>query len=147
MKSSRSNKWEIKKQLDEANTCLNVLKDTMSALQRGKNKFVFGAMEAERTARNGWGRALKCATILDEEKVALKEKIKDMEFNQTKVHASSIDVKNELTTASEKVVGMESELSKMKTKIEEYESEKIRLSVSLEIERGRNNDLLKQLES
>ena len=102
MKSSKSNKWELKKQLDEANNCLTVLKDTMSALQRGKNKLVFGAMEAEKSARNGWGRALKCASNLDEERVALKEKIKDVEFNHTKINESTFDVKKDLNVATEK---------------------------------------------
>lgn len=147
MKSSKSNKWELKKQLDETNNCLNLLKDTMCALHRGKSKFVLGAIEAEKTARNGWGRALKCATILDEEKVALKDKIKDLEFNHHKVHESSVDVKKELILASDKAQAMEMEISKMKMKIEEYENEKIRSSVALEVERGRNNEMLRQLES
>jgi len=147
MKSSKSSKYDFRKQLEETNSYVNVLKGTLSALQRGKDKFVFGAMEAEKTARNGWGRALKCANDLDEEKVALKENIKDLEFNHTKVHESSVDVQKELSTAAEKVHGMELELSKMKMKIEECENEKIRSSVALEIERGRNNEMLKQLES
>jgi chromosome segregation ATPase len=147
MKSSKSNKWEIKKQLDEANNCLNILKDTMSALHRGKSKFVFGAMEAEKSARNGWGRALKCAATLDDEKIALKERIKDLESHHTKAHENSNDLKSVLTATNEKLQAMETELGNYRAKVDEFENENIRASVALEVERARNNEMLRQLEA
>ena len=122
-KPSKANKWELKKQLDAVNQSLKKVKSTTNSLMRTKNKFVDGALEAEKTAKSGWLRALNQARQLDEERKRLKEQMKRMEQDNSIIKDSAKDTQRELNLSREKMKNMEAEMEVMRSKLSGAERE------------------------
>jgi hypothetical protein len=80
---SKASKWELKKQLDDANNALKILKNTTNLLIRGKNRLVMGAHETEVTMKNCFVKALNQARRLDEDRRNYKEIMKKIELKSS----------------------------------------------------------------
>jgi len=63
-----SKQMDLDQQVAAGNKVIKRLKDTLTALTKGKNEFVHSAVESEKSARNGWAQALETAQLLDEDR-------------------------------------------------------------------------------
>eukprot|EP00957_Ditylum_brightwellii_P101039 7700607-Ditylum_brightwellii.AAC.1 len=70
---------------------------------RGKNDLVIGAIEAEKTARSSWARALQRVQEMDNERNLLKKYIRQCEVDTVTLKDNFKDTKRELQQKDEKL--------------------------------------------
>ena len=145
-KVSKANKWELKKQLEASTVAVRRLKDTLNQLHKGKNKFLAGAVEAERTARAGWARALHKAKELDDDRTALKKFAKKAEAEAVILRDETKDARRELGQSSEKVRSLEAELGPLREKLAAAEKGHTEKSIALAAAEARAEEVSKQAE-
>ena len=68
------------------------LKNTLSAVLDAKKQLVSGAIDAEKTARVGWSRALQSARDIDADRDTIKSKVKQLEADRQIWKDTSKDV-------------------------------------------------------
>jgi len=145
-KVSKANKWELKKQLEASTVAIRRLKDTLNQLHKGKNKFLAGAVEAERTARAGWARALHKAKELDDDRTALKKFAKKVEAEAVILRDETKDARRELGQSAERVRSLEAELGPLREKLAAAEKGHTELSIALAAAEARAEEVSKQAE-
>jgi len=116
-----SKQMDLDQQLAAANKVITRLKDTLTALAKGKNDFVHSAVESEQSARNGLAQALETAQLLDEDRGFFKQKVKQLEVD-------NIIWKENLRN----------EIGGLKEKLAEAENAGTQAPIALEIEKARN---------
>uniref|UniRef100_A0A7S4JBW0 Kinesin motor domain-containing protein n=1 Tax=Odontella aurita TaxID=265563 RepID=A0A7S4JBW0_9STRA len=144
--SSGVKQWELKKKLDVANDSIKHLKTKMNQLLRGKNRFVNGAVDAERTARAGWERALHTAKIMDEERSALKKNISQLEADNTSLSDGAKDMERDLGLSEEKVARLEEQIDPLREKLAAAEKAHTEASIALAVLEAKSEESAKQAE-
>lgn len=144
--SSGVKQWELKKKLEVANDSIKHLKASMNRLLRGKNKFVNGAVEAERKARTGWERALHTAKIMDEERGALKKSIGQLEEDNTRLSDGAKDMERDLGLSEEKVARLEEQINPLREKLAAAEKAHTEASIALAVLEAKAEETAKQAE-
>lgn len=145
-KASITNKWELKKQLEERSETVKVLKSTLHQLMKGKNKHVTSTIETEKTTKRSWAKAVHIAKECDGERQKLKESIKEKEVESTTMKEEKKDKIRELNSSEEKVSSLESELVALKTKFDASIREHTEACIALEVEKTRCQEAEKNTE-
>lgn len=98
-----SKQMDLDQQVAAGNKVIKRLKDTLTALTKGKNEFVHSAVDAEKSARNGWAQALETAQLLDEDRGFFKQKVKQLEVDNTIWKDNAKDTMRELSLSEDKM--------------------------------------------
>merc|ERR1711937_487927 len=120
------------------------LKDTLTALTKGKNEFVHRAVDAEKAARNGWAQALETAQLLDEDRGFFKQKVKQLEVDNTIWKDNAKDTMRELSLSEDKMQNLRNEIEELKEKLHEAENAGTQALIALEVEKARNEESERQ---
>ena len=142
--SATSARWELKKQLEASTALIKRLKDMANELKKGKNKFVAGAVEAERTARAGWARSLHKCKELDDDRTALKKFAKKKEEEAIILRDDAKDARRDLDISAEKVRSLEGELTLLREKLTAAEKAHSEINIALAVAEARVEEASKQ---
>jgi len=145
-KLSSCKQWEYKKKLDDAIKSIKNLKDTLNSLMRGKNDLVIGAIEAEKTARSSWARALQRVQEMDNERNLLKKYIRQCEVDTVTLKDNFKDTKRELQQKDEKLEIVEKELSELTEKLAKIERDYTEVCIKKNLFEVRSEEATKQAE-
>lgn len=135
-----SKQMEHEQQIAAANKVIKRLKDTLTALTKGKNEYVHRAIEAEKSARNGWASALETAQLLDEDRGFFKQKVKQLEVDNTIWKDNAKDTMRELSLSEDKMQNLRNEIDDLKHKLAEAENAGTQALIALEVEKARNKE-------
>jgi len=144
-KPSKANKWELKKQLEGANSTVRVLKSTLNELMKCKNKFVLSSIETEKVTKKHWGRAVYLAKELDTERQQVKAGMKQMEVDLATIQEEKKDQAREFSSSQERVVSLEADLNSLKEKLDKSMRNHTEASIALELEKARSAEAEKRL--
>ena len=123
------------------------LKNTLSAVLDAKKQLVSGAIDAEKTARVGWSRALQSARDIDADRDTIKSKVKQLEADRQIWKDTSKDSMRELGVAEEKIEALKDELEPLKEKLATTEQLKNEAMIAMEVTKARSEANLEQIES
>lgn len=135
-----SKQMEPEQQIAAANKVIKRLKDTLTALTKGKNEYVHRAVDAEKSARNGWASALETAQLLDEDRGFFKQKVKQLEVDNTIWKDNAKDTMRELSLSEDKMQNLRNEIDDLKHKLAEAENAGTQALIALEVEKARNKE-------
>jgi predicted nucleic acid-binding Zn-ribbon protein len=135
-----SKQMEPEQQIAAANKVIKRLKDTLTALTKGKNEYVHRAIDAEKSARNGWASALETAQLLDEDRGFFKQKVKQLEVDNTIWKDNAKDTMRELSLSEDKMQNLRNEIDDLKHKLSEAENAGTQALIALEVEKARNKE-------
>merc|ERR1711937_735156 len=135
-----SKQMDLDQQVAAGNKVIKRLKDTLTALTKGKNEFVHGAIDAEKAARNGWAQALETAQLLDEDRGFFKQKVKQLEVDNTIWKDNAKDTMRELSLSEDKMQNLRNEIEELKEKLAEAENAGTQALIALEVEKARNEE-------
>merc|ERR1712038_1908570 len=139
-----SKQMDLDQQVAAGNKVIKRLKDTLTALTKGKNEFVHRAVDAEKAARNGWAQALETAQLLDEDRGFFKQKVKQLEVDNTIWKDNAKDTMRELSLSEDKMQNLRNEIEELKEKLAEAENAGTQALIALEVEKARNEESEKQ---
>jgi len=139
-----SKQMDLDQQVAAGNKVIKRLKDTLTALTKGKNEFVHGAIDAEKGARNGWAQALETAQLLDEDRGFFKQKVKQLEVDNTIWKDNAKDTMRELSLSEDKMQNLRNEIEELKEKLAEAENAGTQALIALEVEKARNEESERQ---
>jgi len=139
-----SKQMDLDQQVAAGNKVIKRLKDTLTALTKGKNEFVHGAVDAEKSARNGWAQALETAQLLDEDRGFFKQKVKQLEVDNTIWKDNAKDTMRELSLSEDKMQNLRNEIEELKEKLAEAENAGTQALIALEVEKARNEESERQ---
>lgn len=142
--SAAAARWELKKQLEASTALIKRLKDLANELKKAKNKFVAGAVEAERTARAGWARSLHKCKELDDDRAALKTFAKKKEEEAVVLRDEAKDARRDLEHSVERVRSVESELTSLREKLTAAEKAHSEINIALAVAEARVEEASKQ---
>ena len=143
--SAAAARWELKKQLEASTALIKRLKDMANEFKPGKNKFVAGAVEAERTARAGWARSLHKCKELDGDRTALIKKFaKKKEEEAIILRDNAKDARRDLDISAEKVRSLEGELTLLREKLTAAEKAHSEINIALAVAEARVEEASKQ---
>lgn len=139
-----SKQMDLDQQVAAGNKVIKRLKDTLTALTKGKNEFVHRAVDAEKSARNGWAQALETAQLLDEDRGFFKQKVKQLEVDNTIWKDNAKDTMRELSLSEDKMQNLRNEIEELKEKLAEAENAGTQALIALEVEKARNEESERQ---
>jgi len=139
-----SKQMDLDQQVAAGNKVIKRLKDTLTALTKGKNEFVHRAVDAEKAARNGWAQALETAQLLDEDRGFFKQKVKQLEVDNTIWKDNAKDTMRELSLSEDKMQNLRNEIEELKEKLSEAENAGTQALIALEVEKARNEESERQ---
>lgn len=139
-----SKQMDLDQQVAAGNKVIKRLKDTLTALTKGKNEFVHSAVDAEKSARNGWAQALETAQLLDEDRGFFKQKVKQLEVDNTIWKDNAKDTMRELSLSEDKMQNLRNEIEELKEKLAEAENAGTQALIALEVEKARNEESERQ---
>lgn len=135
---------DLDQQVAAGNKVIKRLKDTLTALAKGKNEFMSRAIDSEKQARNGWAQALETAQLLDEDRGFFKQKVKQLEVDNTIWKDNAKDTMRELSLSEDKMQNLRNEIEELKEKLGEAEKAGTEALIALEVEKARNEESEKQ---
>jgi len=141
-----SKQMELDQQVAAGNKVIKRLKDTLTAITKGKNEFLHRAISAEKSARSGWAQALETAQLLDEDRGFFKQKVKQLEVDNTIWKDNAKDTMRELSLSEDKMQNLRNEIEELKEKLHEAENAGTQALIALEVEKARNQENEKQAE-
>jgi len=141
-----SKQMDLDQQVAAGNKVIKRLKDTLTALTKGKNEFVHRSIDAEKSARNGWAQALETAQLLDEDRGFFKQKVKQLEVDNTIWKDNAKDTMRELSLSEDKMQNLRNEIEELKVKLAEAENAGTQALIALEVEKARNEESERQQE-
>lgn len=141
-----SKQMELEQQVAAGNKVIKRLKDTLTALTKGKNEYIHRAIDAEKATRGGWAQALETAQLLDEDRGFFKQKVKQLEVDNTIWKDNAKDTMRELSLSEDKMQNLRNEIEDMKTKLGDAENAGTQALIALEVEKARNKESEKQQE-
>jgi len=139
-----SKQMDLDQQVAAGNKVIKRLKDTLTALAKGKNEFMARAIDSEKQARNGWAQALETAQLLDEDRGFFKQKVKQLEVDNTIWKDNAKDTMRELSLSEDKMQNLRNEIEELKEKLGEAEKAGTEALIALEVEKARNEESEKQ---
>lgn len=139
-----SKQMELDQQVAAGNKVIKRLKDTLTAITKGKNEFLHRSISAEKSARAGWGQALETAQLLDEDRGFFKQKVKQLEVDNTIWKDNAKDTMRELSLSEDKMQNLRNEIEELKEKLHEAENAGTQALIALEVEKARNQENEKQ---
>lgn len=139
-----SKQMELDQQVAAGNKVIKRLKDTLTAVTKGKNEFVIRAVDAEKAAKNGWAQALETAQLLDEDRGFFKQKVKQLEVDNTIWKDNAKDTMRELSLSEDKMQNLRNEIEELKERLSEAEKLATQSKIALEVEKARNQENEKQ---
>jgi kinesin family protein C1 len=139
-----SKQMELDQQVAAGNKVIKRLKDTLTALTKGKNEFLHRAVSSEKSARAGWAQALETAQLLDEDRGFFKQKVKQLEVDNTIWKDNAKDTMRELSLSEDKMQNLRNEIEELKEKMHEAENAGTQALIALEVEKARNQENEKQ---
>lgn len=139
-----SKQMELEQQVAAGNKVIKRLKDTLTALTKGKNEYIHRSIDAEKSARNGWAQALETAQLLDEDRGFFKQKVKQLEVDNTIWKDNAKDTMRELSLSEDKMQNLRNEIEDLKSKLSEAENAGTQALIALEVEKARNKESAKQ---
>jgi len=139
-----SKTMDLEQQVAAGNKVIKRLKDVLTALTKGKNEFLVRAIDAEKNARNGWAQALETAQLLDEDRGFFKQKVKQLEVDNTIWKDNAKDTMRELSLSEDKMQNLKNEIEDLKDKLQDAESNGTKALIALEVEKARNEEAEKQ---
>jgi len=139
-----SKQMDLDQQVAAGNKVIKRLKDTLTALTKGKNEFVHRSVDAEKSARNGWAQALETAQLLDEDRGFFKQKVKQLEVDNTIWKDNAKDTMRELSLSEDKMQNLRNEIEELKEKLAEAENAGTQALIALEVEKARNEESERQ---
>ena len=122
------------------------LKNTLAAVLDAKKQLVSGAIDAEKTARVGWFRALQSARDIDADRDAIKSKAQQLEADRQIWKDTSKDSMRELSVAEEKIQALQDELEPIKEKLATTEQLKNEAMIAMEVTKARSEANLEQID-
>ena len=114
---------------------------------QAKNELVSGAIDAEKSARSGWSRALQSARDIDEDRAVVKNKVKQLEADRTIWKDNAKDSMRELSVAEEKVQALKDEIEPLKEKLAVAEQLRTEAMIAMEVTKARGEANVKQTEA
>ena len=139
-----SKQMELEQQVAAGNKVIKRLKDTLTALTKGKNEYIHRSIDAEKNSRNGWAQALETAQLLDEDRGFFKQKVKQLEVDNTIWKDNAKDTMRELSLSEDKMQNLRNEIEDLKQKLSDAENAGTQALIALEVEKARNKESLKQ---
>jgi len=139
-----SRQMDVEQQVAAGNKVIKRLKDTLTALTKGKNEFVTRSIDSEKAARGGWAQALETAQILDEDRAYLKQKVKQLEVDNTIWKDNAKDTMRELSLAEDKIHILRKDIEELKKKVQEADQHGTQALIALEVEKAKNEANEKQ---
>jgi len=139
-----SKQMDLDQQVAAGNKVIKRLKDTLTALTKGKNEYVHRSIDAEKSARNGWAQALETAQLLDEDRGFFKQKVKQLEVDNTIWKDNAKDTMRELSLSEDKMQNLRNEIEELKEKLAEAENAGTQALIALEVEKARNEESERQ---
>jgi kinesin family protein C1 len=139
-----SKQMELDQQVAAGNKVIKRLKDTLTAITKGKNEFLHRAIASEKSARAGWAQALETAQLLDEDRGFFKQKVKQLEVDNTIWKDNAKDTMRELSLSEDKMQNLRNEIEELKEKLHEAENAGTQALIALEVEKARNQENEKQ---
>mmetsp|Transcript_15076 Transcript_15076/g.18384 ORF Transcript_15076/g.18384 Transcript_15076/m.18384 type:complete len:1089 (-) Transcript_15076:257-3523(-) len=139
-----SKQMELDQQVAAGNKVIKRLKDTLTAITKGKNEFLHRSITAEKSARAGWAQALETAQLLDEDRGFFKQKVKQLEVDNTIWKDNAKDTMRELSLSEDKMQNLRNEIEELKEKLHEAENAGTQALIALEVEKARNQENEKQ---
>jgi predicted nucleic acid-binding Zn-ribbon protein len=142
-----SKQMELEQQVAAGNKVIKRLKDTLTALTKGKNEYIHRAIEAEKSCRGGWASALETAQLLDEDRGFFKQKVKQLEVDNTIWKDNAKDTMRELSLSEDKMQNLRNEIEDLKLRVTDAESSGTQALIALEVEKAKSSENAKnQLE-
>lgn len=135
-----SKQMELEQQVAAGNKVIKRLKDTLTALTKGKNEYIHRAIDAEKSCRGGWASALETAQLLDEDRGFFKQKVKQLEVDNTIWKDNAKDTMRELSLSEDKMQNLRNEIEDLKQKLAETENAGTQALIALEVEKARNKE-------
>jgi kinesin family protein C1 len=139
-----SKQMDLDQQVAASNKVIKRLKDTLSALSIGKSEFITRAVQSEKQARAGWAQALETAQLLDEDRGFFKQKVKQLEVDNTIWKDNAKDTMRELSLSEDKMQNLRNEIEELKDRLQDAESSHTQAMIALEVEKARNAESEKQ---
>lgn len=139
-----SKQMELEQQVAAGNKVIKRLKDTLTALTKGKNEYIHRSIDAEKSARNGWAQALETAQLLDEDRGFFKQKVKQLEVDNTIWKDNAKDTMRELSLSEDKMQNLRNEIEDLKIKLSDAENTATQTRIALEVEKARARESQKQ---
>jgi hypothetical protein len=135
-----SKQMELEQQVAAGNKVIKRLKDTLTALTKGKNEYIHRAIDAEKACRGGWASALETAQLLDEDRGFFKQKVKQLEVDNTIWKDNAKDTMRELSLSEDKMQNLRNEIDDLKQKVAEAENSGTQALIALEVEKARSKE-------
>jgi len=133
-----SKQMELEQQVAAGNKVIKRLKDTLTALTKGKNEYIHRAIDAEKSCRGGWASALETAQLLDEDRGFFKQKVKQLEVDNTIWKDNAKDTMRELSLSEDKMQNLRNEIEDLKQKVTDAENSGTQALISLEVEKAKS---------
>jgi len=135
-----SKQMELEQQVAAGNKVIKRLKDTLTALTKGKNEYIHRAIDAEKSCRGGWASALETSQLLDEDRGFFKQKVKQLEVDNTIWKDNAKDTMRELSLSEDKMQNLRNEIEDLKQKLGDTENAGTQALIALEVEKARNKE-------
>lgn len=132
-----SKQMELEQQVAAGNKVIKRLKDTLTALTKGKNEYVHRSIDAEKAVRASWASALETAQLLDEDRGFFKQKVKQLEVDNTIWKDNAKDTMRELSLSEDKMQNLRNEIEDLKHKLAEAENNGTQALIALEVEKAK----------
>jgi kinesin family protein C1 len=132
-----SKQMELEQQVAAGNKVIKRLKDTLTALTKGKNEYVHRSIDAEKAVRGSWASALETAQLLDEDRGFFKQKVKQLEVDNTIWKDNAKDTMRELSLSEDKMQNLRNEIEDLKHKLAEAENNGTQALIALEVEKAK----------
>ena len=123
------------------------LKNALASVMQAKNELVSGAIDAEKSARSGWSKALQSARDIDEDRAVVKNKVRQLEADRTIWKDNAKDSMRELSVAEEKVQALKDEIEPLKEKLAVAEQLRTEAMIAMEVTKARSEAHVKQAEA
>jgi len=145
-KTSKANKWELKKQLEDVSNSLKFLKNTTNTLMKGKNRLVTRVLESEKKSRLNTGKCISMVQSLEKEKNHYKEKVTKLEKDYDALDAKNKENVHALNLSQGQFKSLEKDVAALKERLADAERKETQASISLEVEKARSEQSIKQAE-
>lgn len=132
-----SKQMELEQQVAAGNKVIKRLKDTLTALTKGKNEYVHRSIDAEKAVRASWASGLETAQLLDEDRGFFKQKVKQLEVDNTIWKDNAKDTMRELSLSEDKMQNLRNEIEDLKHKLAEAENNGTQALIALEVEKAK----------
>merc|ERR1719321_184684 len=127
----------MKKQIAEYQDICRRTKETLSNLNKSKNRFKALAIESELAAKQNWGTCAEKVASMEKENDKLRNDVKSMSLVAVSARDTSKDAAREVKQYKEKVVMLEREMEPIKAALAEAEKAHTEVACQLAAAEGR----------